>query len=81
MTNVQKSLYKSVSYRLISIVITFVVSYLATGSLTVASTIVSIDAVIKMFVYFAHERLWHEIYKKYKVKKVSKKAMKMAHKT
>ena len=72
MTNVQKSLYKSISYRLLSIITTFVVSYFITGSLTVASAIVSIDAGLKIAIYFVHERVWHRIYKKFKNSKLDK---------
>ena len=80
MTNVQKSLYKSISYRLLSIVTTFTVSYFITGSLTIASAIVSIDAIIKMVIYFVHERVWHRIYKKFKNSKDSDKWQYKAHK-
>ena len=64
MTSMQKALYKSVSYRLISVSITFVISYYITGDVAVAGAIMSADAVIKMIVYFYHERLWRLIYKK-----------------
>ena len=80
MTNVQKSLYKSISYRVISVLLTFGISYFITGSLTAASAIVSIDAVLKIVVYFYHERAWSKIYNKYKIEEPSKKAMKSAHK-
>ena len=66
MTNVQKSLYKSISYRGLSIITTFVVSFLITDNLAVATTIVSIDAGVKIVLYFIHERVWHRIYKKFK---------------
>ena len=57
MTNKQKSLFKSISYRVISILLTFVISYLITGSLTAASAIVSIDSILKVIVYYYHERI------------------------
>ncbi len=80
MTNKQKSLLKSVSYRVISILLTFAISYLITGSLTAASAIVSIDSVFKVIVYYYHERIWSSIYKKFKKPKDSKKPMMNAHK-
>ena len=80
MTNVQKSLYKSISYRIISVALTFGISYFITGSLTAATAIVSIDAVLKMIVYFYHERAWSRIYKKYKTEHYSKKGMMKSHK-
>ena len=41
-------LYKSLSYRLLSICITFIISYLLTGNLTIAGSIASIDARYKI---------------------------------
>ena len=80
MTNKQKSLLKSISYRIISILLTFVISYLITGSLTAASAIVSIDSILKVIVYYYHERLWSNIYMKFRKPTESKKPMMTAHK-
>ena len=62
-------IYKSLSYRIISICITFIISYLLTGNLTVAGSIASIDALIKFVVYFLHERAWGKVFKRLKIKK------------
>jgi len=62
-------LYKSLSYRLLSICITFIISYLLTGNLAVAGSIASIDALIKFVVYFLHERAWGKVFKHLKIKK------------
>ena len=51
-------LYKSISYRILSVMITFAISLALTGNLSMASSIASIDAVIKFVVYFLHERAW-----------------------
>ena len=51
-------LYKSVSYRIRSVIITFVISLALTGNMSIAGSIASIDAVIKFVVYFLHERAW-----------------------
>ena len=51
-------LYKSVSYRILSVIITFVISLALTGNMSIAGSIASIDAVIKFVVYFLHERAW-----------------------
>ena len=80
MTNKQKSLYKAISYRIISVAITFVISYFITGSLKEASAIVSIDVVLKLAVYYYHERLWHKIYKKYRVREPTNKWQYESHK-
>ena len=62
-------LYKSLSYRILSICITFIISYILTGNLTIAGSIASIDAIIKFVVYFFHERAWGKVFKRLKVKK------------
>ena len=62
-------LYKSLSYRILSICITFVISYILTGNLTVAGSIASIDALIRFVVYFLHERAWGKVFKRLKLKK------------
>jgi uncharacterized membrane protein len=51
-------LYKSVSYRILSVIITFVISLALTGNMSIAGSIAGIDAVIKFVVYFLHERAW-----------------------
>lgn len=62
-------LYKSLSYRLLSICITFMISFGLIGSATVAGTIASIDALIKFVVYFFHERAWGKVFRRIKKKK------------
>lgn len=59
-------LYKSLSYRLLSICITFIISFILTGSMTVAGSIASIDALIKFIVYFLHERAWGKVFRRMK---------------
>jgi uncharacterized membrane protein len=51
-------LYKSISYRVLSVMITFVISLALTGNMSIAGSIAGIDAVIKFVVYFLHERAW-----------------------
>ncbi len=80
MTNQQKSMYKALSYRTISVMLTFGISYTITGSIKAAGAIVSVDAVLKMIVYYGHERLWSKLYKKFKAQKPSSKPMMNAHK-
>jgi len=68
-------LYKSLSYRLLSVCITFIISFGLIGSATVAGTIASIDALIKFVVYFLHERAWGKVFKR--IKRERRKARKL----
>jgi len=64
-------IYKSLSYRVLSITITFIISYIATGSVSIAGSIASVDALIKFGVYFTHERVWGRIIQKLKKKRLA----------
>lgn len=68
-------LYKSLSYRLLSICITFMISFGLIGSATVAGTIASIDAMIKFVVYFLHERAWGKVFRRIKRKQREAKSI------
>lgn len=61
-------LYKSISYRILSVIITFCISLAITGNATIAGSIAGIDAIIKFVVYFMHERVWGKIFKHLKNK-------------
>lgn len=56
-----RSLVKAISWRVVGTIDTLLVSWYATGNLTMASSIASIDFVTKMILYFGHERLWNFI--------------------
>ena len=57
----KRSIVKAVSYRTISTVVTFVVSYLLTRKIAIAAGISLSDTLIKVFLYYGHERLWEKI--------------------
>ncbi|PCJ25839.1 MAG: hypothetical protein COA97_07100 [Flavobacteriales bacterium] len=57
--SLKRSLIKTVTWRLIGSLDTFVVSYLVTGTFTTALSIGSIDLFTKMILYFVHEVLWN----------------------
>jgi len=50
---------KSITWRLVSIVITFSLAWWITDNFTIGAAIGSSDAVVKMILYYYHERLWH----------------------
>lgn len=57
--NRTRSILKTISYRLVSMLITFIISLLITGSLRIAFMIGGIDVLTKILFYYIHERLWH----------------------
>ena len=68
MKSVHLHLIKSLSYRVLSVIMTFVISLTLTGNLSLAGSIASVDAVIKFILYFFHEQAWGHIFKKIKRK-------------
>jgi len=57
----RRSIVKSLSWRLLALIITTSVAFALTKKLTFAAEVGVIDTLIKLFVYFAHERLWNKI--------------------
>lgn len=53
-----KSLAKAFSWRIIATVTTGLISLLLTGSVKVASAIMTFDFILKLVLYYIHERLW-----------------------
>jgi len=58
---VKRSLAKTVSWRVVGTVATFLISWLITGALTLAFSIGIIELISKLVLYFLHERAWNKI--------------------
>jgi len=56
-----RSLSKAISWRIAAVFITFFISFIVTGKLIVATSIGLIDSLVKVFVYYFHERAWEKI--------------------
>jgi uncharacterized membrane protein len=56
-----RHILKAISYRIYSTSITIGISYLVTGNLTAATTVGLFDFIVKLFTYYAHERIWYHI--------------------
>jgi uncharacterized membrane protein len=52
---------KALTYRLWQSLNTFIISLVITGQIAMAAAIVSLEVVVKLAVYFWHERLWNLI--------------------
>ena len=65
---------KSLTYRTISVLITFFAGWLLTGDPIIGLTLGLIEVTLKLAVYYAHEEVWHKIkFGKRKRKKILKK--------
>lgn len=56
-----RSLVKSLSYRITGTIATFLISYIVTGQLKFALSIMSVDFVSKIVIFYLHERMWNRI--------------------
>lgn len=60
---------KSISWRIVATLDTFLLSYFLIGSFAIGLSISGIDFFSKLFIYYMHERLWF----KSSIKKVNKR--------
>ncbi|MCP5106296.1 MAG: DUF2061 domain-containing protein [bacterium] len=56
-----RSLVKAISWRILATLITFSIAFALTGETMIALEIGFLDLVIKLVVYFFHERIWGKI--------------------
>lgn len=57
----KRSIAKSISWRIIGTLDTIIISWIVTGTLTLAFSIGFIELLTKMVLYFFHERIWNTI--------------------
>ena len=56
----KKSLIKTISWRIVAIIVSFIVTYLFTKSSSMSFEIVIIANIVSMVFYYFHERIWNE---------------------
>jgi adenylyl-sulfate kinase len=59
-----KLILKSIIYRGWSTVLTFIISYIITGKLSISGSIALLELVFKTFFYYIYEIIWNKILKK-----------------
>ena len=57
----KRSIIKAVTWRITASLITTLVVYLFTGEVALSLGVGLLDAIVKMFAYYGHERLWIRI--------------------
>jgi uncharacterized membrane protein len=58
---IERSIAKTMSWRVLATLVTFVISWIITGTLELALSIGAFELVTKLLLYFFHERLWNKI--------------------
>jgi len=59
--NAVRSLAKAVSWRVTGTVDTFLISWLITGQVLLASSIALTEIMTKIFLFWMHERVWNKV--------------------
>lgn len=57
----KRSIVKSISWRIVGTLDTILISWVVTGTLSLAFSIGLVELVTKMVLYFFHERIWNSI--------------------
>jgi len=57
----KRSIVKSVTFRIIATIITFLVVYLFTNDPFISTGVTLLENLIKMFFYYFHERAWNNV--------------------
>ncbi len=61
MDSIKRSIAKSVSYRTLGIIVTSTVAWVITHEPILSIGIGVMDTAVKLFAYYAHERIWNNI--------------------
>lgn len=64
----KRHIAKTISYRVISTLIGFIIMYIVSGSIKVGATFSIVELLYKPLQYYIHERIWYK-YIKYGLKK------------
>jgi len=57
----RRSILKTITFRIIATITTFILVLIITGDLIIASVIGILDTILKLFIYYSHERVWNKI--------------------
>lgn len=62
----KRHIAKAITWRIFSAIYTFIIGFMITGNTKISAEIVAVDIFTKIFLYYAHERIWYRF--KYGVK-------------
>lgn len=57
----ERSIVKSITWRIVGTADTVIISWIVTGALTLAFSIGFVELLSKMLLYFVHERVWNKV--------------------
>ena len=56
-----KSIYKTISWRILATFVTFLIGWVVSGSVAIGAGIATIEFWAKLILYYLHERIWLRI--------------------
>jgi uncharacterized membrane protein len=59
--SIKKSIAKTITWRIVALVITSTIVFIYTNDLTFSTSIAMLDLIIKAVAYFIHERCWNRL--------------------
>lgn len=68
MVSYKRHILKTVTWRIVGTLDTFLLSWLITGNAKVGGAIAAVEVITKMVLYYLHERVWYN-YSKFGIKK------------
>jgi len=57
----KRTLVKTMTWRVTASLTTFLIAWILTGDLLIGASIGSIEGIVKIFLYYYHERIWNNI--------------------
>jgi uncharacterized membrane protein len=68
MVSYKRHALKTITWRIVGTIDTFLLSWLITGSIKIGATIGAVEVITKMVLYYFHERIWYN-FSKYGINK------------
>ena len=59
MVSKKRHIFKTITWRILGTLDTFLLSWIITGSLSIGAAIGGIEIITKMILYYLHERAWY----------------------
>jgi len=57
----KRSLFKTISWRVLASIDTFLISWLISGKISIGISIATLEVITKLIIYYFHERAWDKI--------------------
>ena len=57
----KRTIAKTLTWRITASLTTFLIAWILTGDVLIGTSIASIEAFAKIFLYYFHERIWNSI--------------------